>query len=103
MSETCLYAARRIPEIADTIIDVDHAMQWGFAWELGPFEVWDAIGVERMARALDAKGSRCRRWWTKVLATPEKSFYASEKGITRYFDLATGAHQPFQSSRASSF
>ncbi len=56
LSETCLYAARRIPEIANTIIDVDHAMQWGFAWELGPFEVWDAIGVERMASALQTRG-----------------------------------------------
>src|SRR5208337_3319986 len=56
LSETCLYAARRIPEIANTIIDVDHAMQWGFAWELGPFEVWDAIGVGKMAQALQREG-----------------------------------------------
>jgi 3-hydroxyacyl-CoA dehydrogenase len=94
MSETCLYAARRIPEIANTIIDVDHAMQWGFAWELGPFEVWDAIGVERMASALRREGKQMSPLVEKVLATPEKSFYASAKGITRYFDLATGAHQP---------
>jgi 3-hydroxyacyl-CoA dehydrogenase len=94
MSETCLYAARRIPEIANTIIDVDHAMQWGFAWELGPFEVWDAIGVERMASALRREGKQMPPLVEKVLATPEKSFYASAKGITRYFDLATGAHQP---------
>ena len=39
LSETCLYAARRIPEIADRIVDVDRAMRWGFAWELGPFEI----------------------------------------------------------------
>jgi 3-hydroxyacyl-CoA dehydrogenase len=94
MSETCLYAARRIPEIANTIIDVDHAMQWGFAWELGPFEVWDAIGVERMASALRREGKQMPPLVEKVLATPEKCFYASAKGITRYFDLATGAHQP---------
>jgi 3-hydroxyacyl-CoA dehydrogenase len=46
LGENCLYAARRIPEIANSILDVDRAMRWGFAWELGPFEVWDAIGVE---------------------------------------------------------
>ena len=58
LSETCLYAAHRIPEIADRVIDVDHAMQWGFGWELGPFEIWDAIGVERMARALEREGKK---------------------------------------------
>ena len=58
LSETCLYAARRIPEIADSIVDVDRAMRWGFAWELGPFEMWDAIGVERMAKALEREGKQ---------------------------------------------
>src|ERR1700722_3675018 len=48
LSETCLYAARRVPEIANSIVDVDRAMRWGFGWELGPFEMWNAIGVERM-------------------------------------------------------
>jgi 3-hydroxyacyl-CoA dehydrogenase len=94
LSETCLYAARRVPEIADSIVDVDHAMQWGFAWELGPFEVWDAIGVERMAQALQREGKQIPPLVEKVLATSSKSFYSSEKGTTRYFDLATGAHQP---------
>ena len=57
-SETCLYAARRIPEISDSIADVDRAMRWGFAWELGPFELWDALGVERMAQRLAAGKAR---------------------------------------------
>ena len=94
LSQTCLYAARRIPEIANTIIDVDWAMQWGFAWELGPFEVWDAIGVEKMAQALQREGKQMPPLVNKVLATPEKSFYAREKGTTHYFDLAAGTHQP---------
>ena len=55
LSETCLYAARRIPEIADRIVDVDRAMRWGFAWEMGPFESWDAIGVERMGASAGAR------------------------------------------------
>ena len=58
LSEMCLYAARRVPEIADRIVDVDRAMRWGFAWELGPFEIWDAIGVERMAKALEREGKQ---------------------------------------------
>ena len=58
LSEKCLYAARRVPEIANSVVDVDRAMRWGFAWELGPFEVWDAIGVERMAEALGREGKQ---------------------------------------------
>jgi 3-hydroxyacyl-CoA dehydrogenase len=49
LSENCLYAARRVPEISDHIADVDRAMRWGFAWELGPFELMDAIGVKAFA------------------------------------------------------
>jgi 3-hydroxyacyl-CoA dehydrogenase len=92
ISETCLYAAHRIPEIADRITDVDHAMQWGFGWELGPFEIWDAIGVERMARALEREGKKLPTLVGKVLASPAKSFYEVEKGTTRYFDQASGTH-----------
>ena len=70
LGETCLYAARRIPEIADSIVDVDRAMRWGFGWELGPFQVWDAIGVERMAKAFEREGkadsaARCAKCWRR--------------------------------------
>ena len=73
LSETCLYAARRIPEISDSIADVDRAMRWGFAWELGPFEVWDALGVEAHGPAPRAgEARRCRRWSTRLLASGKK-------------------------------
>jgi len=94
LSETCLYAARRAPEIANSIVDVDRAMRWGFAWELGPFEVWDAIGVERMAKALANEGKAIPPVVEKVLASPQKSFYESEKGRTSCFDLAGSAMKP---------
>ena len=89
LSATCLYAARRIPEIADRIVEVDRAMRWGFGWELGPFEIWDAIGVKRMAEALERDGQRMPPLVDGVLATPAKTFYESEKGTTRYFDLSS--------------
>ncbi len=94
LSENCLYAARRVPEIANSVVDVDRAMRWGFAWELGPFEVWDAIGVEKMAAALEREGKQLPPAVTQVLASPKKSFYEYEKGSTRYFDLAARAFQP---------
>jgi 3-hydroxyacyl-CoA dehydrogenase len=93
LSENCLYAARRVPEIANSVVDVDRAMRWGFAWELGPFEVWDAIGVGKMAAALEREGKQMPPLVTQVLASHKKSFYEYEKGSTRYFDLATRAFQ----------
>jgi 3-hydroxyacyl-CoA dehydrogenase len=94
LSQTCLYAARRVPEIADRVVDLDRAARWGFAWELGPFEVWDAVGAERMAKALERDGQELPPLVRKVLDSPKKSFYESEKGTTRYFDLKSQALQP---------
>jgi 3-hydroxyacyl-CoA dehydrogenase len=87
LGETCLYAARRIPEIADRIVDVDRAMRWGFGWELGPFEIWDAMGVEPTARALEAQGKALPPLVTALLSSGQKSFYQSEPGRLDYFDL----------------
>ncbi len=89
LSQTCLYAARLMPEISHNIANLDRAARWGFAWELGPFEVWDAVGVEPMAKALERDGQELPPLVRKVLDSPAKSFYESEKGSTRYFDLAS--------------
>src|SRR5271154_4867351 len=94
LSQTCLYAARLMPEISYSVVDLDRAARWGFAWELGPFEVWDAIGVERMAKALERDGQELPPLVRKVLDSPKKSFYESEKGTTRYFDLSAQSLQP---------
>jgi 3-hydroxyacyl-CoA dehydrogenase len=94
LSENCLYAARRVPEIANSVVDVDRAMRWGFAWELGPFEVWDAIGVPRMAEVLGREGDQIPPVVNEALASPKKSFYETEKGSTRYFDIGAKAMKP---------
>jgi 3-hydroxyacyl-CoA dehydrogenase len=94
VSRMCLYAARRIPEIADRIVDVDRAMRWGFAWELGPFELWDAVGVEAMARRLEQEGETLPPLVTKLLRSGKTSFYESWQGTTSYFDFGAGAHRP---------
>jgi 3-hydroxyacyl-CoA dehydrogenase len=96
LSETCLYAARRIPEIANSIVDVDRAMRWGFGWELGPFEMWNAIGVERMAKALEREGKEMPPLAAKVLNSPNPAFYETENGNTLYFDLATASLKPVE-------
>src|SRR5262249_55945178 len=91
ISETCLYAARRIPEISDSLVDVDRAMRWGFGWELGPFEMMDALGVMAFAAQVQKEGRALPVLIEKVLASGRKSFYESQKGDTTAFDLAGGS------------
>ncbi len=91
ISETCLYAARRIPEISDNLVDVDRAMRWGFGWELGPFEMVDALGLSAFAAQAQQEGRAIPALIEKVLASGRKSFYASQKGETTVFDLAVGS------------
>ncbi|HMD42522.1 MAG TPA: 3-hydroxyacyl-CoA dehydrogenase NAD-binding domain-containing protein [Candidatus Acidoferrum sp.] len=93
LSEMCLYAGRRMPEISDRIIDVDRAMRWGFAWEMGPFEVVDAIGLPEFAAQIQKEGRTLAPIFEKALANGRKSFYESERGTTAVFDLATGSAQ----------
>jgi 3-hydroxyacyl-CoA dehydrogenase len=90
LSETCLYAARRVPEISDNLVDVDRAMRWGFGWELGPFEMMDAIGVKAFAAQVQKEGRSLSPVIEKVLASGRAGFYESGKGATTVFDLGTG-------------
>lgn len=94
LSEMCLYAARRIPEIADRVVDIDRAMRWGFAWENGPFELMDAIGVNTFAKQLEKEGRELPPIFTKLLSSGHKNFYESVRGSTSHFDLASGAFKP---------
>src|SRR3981189_734577 len=93
LSEMCLYAARRVPEISDNVVDVDRAMRWGFAWELGPFEIMDAIGVKAFAGQAQKEGRTLPAVIEKVLASGRKGFYESEKGTTTVFDIGTGGEK----------
>jgi 3-hydroxyacyl-CoA dehydrogenase len=90
LSETCLYAARRVPEISDHIADVDRAMRWGFAWELGPFQLMDAIGVKAFSAGVQKEGRTLPPVLERLLASGRPSFYESEKGKTTVFDIASG-------------
>src|SRR3984885_4279384 len=90
LSETCLYAARRVPEISEHVADVDRAMRWGFAWELGPFQLMDAIGVKAFAAGVQKEGRTLPPVLERLLASGRPSFYESEKGKTIVFDIASG-------------
>jgi len=99
LSEMCLYAARRVPEISDNIVDVDRALRWGFAWELGPFEIMDAIGVKAFAGQVQKEGRTLPLVIEKVLASGRKGFYESEKGTTTVFDIGSGASKKVEETK----
>ncbi|AZN43573.1 3-hydroxyacyl-CoA dehydrogenase/enoyl-CoA hydratase family protein [Paenibacillus albus] len=79
-----LYSARQLGVVADTIDDIDKALVWGFNWELGPFELWDAIGLEKSVQRMRAEGDDIPGWLSEWLASGNKSFY-KEEGQRRFY------------------
>src|SRR5256885_8300670 len=69
------YAANRIGEIADSIVEIDRAMKLGFNWELGPFELWDAVGVEQTVARMKKEGRPVGPHAEKLLASGKKTWY----------------------------
>src|SRR5213078_250814 len=94
LSRTLSYTAERIPEIADTVVEVDRAMRWGFNWELGPFEVWDAIGVEKSLARLKEEGRPVPANVQSMLDAGMKSFYKKKDGQQFYYDFASEEYRP---------
>ncbi len=94
MSRTLSYAANRIPEIADTVVEVDRAMRWGFNWELGPFEIWDEIGVEKSVARLKEEGQPIPSNVQKMLDAGAKSFYKKHDVQDFYFDFNSEQYLP---------
>jgi len=89
LTETLIYAANRIPEIADDIVNVDNAMKWGFAWKMGPFETWDALGVAKSAARMKEAGYAIPAWVQEMLDSGKGAFYKREKGALSFYDLAS--------------
>ncbi|GAC1398740.1 MAG: hypothetical protein NVSMB56_13670 [Pyrinomonadaceae bacterium] len=75
LSRTFVYAANRLPEIANNVVEIDRAMKWGFGWELGVFETWDAIGVEKSVARLRAEGSEVPSNVVRMRETGATIFY----------------------------
>lgn len=80
------YVSNRIPEISDEIYKVDQAMNAGFGWELGPFEIWDAVGVETALGMMKQAGVSVASWVEEMIASGNKSFYKVENGVKLYYD-----------------
>jgi 3-hydroxyacyl-CoA dehydrogenase len=87
------YSANRVPEISDSIVEIDRAMRLGFNWELGPFELWDAAGIETTVARMKKEGKPVAANVEKLLASGKKSWYADDPKASSgraYFDLGSG-------------
>jgi 3-hydroxyacyl-CoA dehydrogenase len=99
LSDLWNYSANRIPEISDTIVEIDRAMRMGFNWELGPFELWDAAGVEATVERMKKEGRPVARNVEQLLASGKKSWYLDDPkaGSGReFFDLGTIGYRPVE-------
>ncbi len=86
LSDTLIYSANRVGEIADDIASIDDAMRWGFGWDLGPFETWDAIGLEDSVERMKREGKKIPRWIDEMIARGNGSFYRRESGVVSVYD-----------------
>ena len=89
-----IYSANRIPEIADDVMSIDNAMKWGFGWELGPFETWDAIGLGNSVEKMKAGGREVPIKILDMLAVGAKSFYKEENGTQLFYDFGSKSYKP---------
>jgi 3-hydroxyacyl-CoA dehydrogenase len=87
------YVSNRIPEITSQIYRIDDAMKAGFGWSLGPFETWDAVGINAGLEALEANGHKAAAWISDMLSAGITSFYKIENGKKYCYDIASKAYQ----------
>jgi 3-hydroxyacyl-CoA dehydrogenase len=92
------YVSDRIPEISDELYRIDDAMRAGFAWELGPFELWDAVGVKEAIEGMEQYGNKAATWVHEMLDAGNTSFYKVEGGIKKYYDIPTKTYKALPGS-----
>ena len=99
LSDLWTYSANRVPEISDSIVEIDRAMRLGFNWELGPFELWDAAGVEATVARMKKEGKPVAANVEKLLAAGQKSWYSDDPKTAsgrKYWELETGSSKPVE-------
>jgi len=88
LKNVLLYSANRVPEIADDYREIDKAMRWGFNWEMGPFEIWDQLGVKETVSRMVEDGEMIPDWINKRIENEEERFYGKEASENPYITLA---------------
>jgi 3-hydroxyacyl-CoA dehydrogenase len=96
LRDVFLYSASMIPEISDRVVEIDRAMRWGYANKLGPFELWDALGVEAAVRRMEQEKAEIPGNIARMLSSGAKSFYRPLEARTQYFDFGKNAHQTLE-------
>ena len=86
------YVSKRIPEISDELFKIDDAMKAGFGWENGPYEIWDAIGIQKGIELIEALGKEPAPWVSEMIAAGIDSFYMVKDGATYYYDIPQKKH-----------
>ncbi|MFI8380372.1 3-hydroxyacyl-CoA dehydrogenase NAD-binding domain-containing protein [Leeuwenhoekiella sp. NPDC079379] len=81
------YVQNRIPEITDELYKIDDAMRAGYGWEHGPFQIWDAVGVEKGIELMKAEGYEVASWVSELVSSGKNSFYSVKEGSTFYYDI----------------
>ena len=81
------YVSNRIPEIADDLYSIDDALRAGFAWEMGPFEYWQTVGIKNAIELAEAQGEKIADWVKEMVTAGHESFYKREKGVRKYYDI----------------
>ncbi len=87
------YSSHRIPEISDELYKLDDALKAGFGWELGPFETWDVVGVDKAIAIMKENGKTPAAWVTKMLDKGFKSFYIIDNGVKKYYDIKSEQYE----------
>ncbi|MBF9142465.1 3-hydroxyacyl-CoA dehydrogenase/enoyl-CoA hydratase family protein [Hymenobacter properus] len=87
------YVSNRVPEISDQLYKIDDALRAGFGWELGPFETWDALGVQAGVDLAKAAGRTVAPWVEEMLAAGNSTFYKVEDGVRKFYDQASKTYQ----------
>lgn len=93
------YASNRIPEIADELYKIDDALKAGFGWEIGAFETWDVLGVAKIVAQMKAAGNEPAAWVQKMLDGGFETFYKTENGERKYYDINSKSYQLIESSK----
>jgi 3-hydroxyacyl-CoA dehydrogenase len=93
LKKILLYSAEKIPEISDDIVNIDRAMKWGYNWELGPFELWDAMGLKPSVKRMEKEGETIPPLVERLLSKGYSSLYEKKDGHVSYFDLGAGQYQ----------
>lgn len=93
LAATFVYSANRIPEITKDVAQIDRAMRWGFAWELGPFELWDGLGVRETIERMKAEGRVVPDWVLQLAGSPHPHFYKKEPGELRVWGPGQSEHK----------